>query len=333
MNRPHLRKIVFSALVGILICFILLIQIKPLEIFHGLRNIIPIFTAMYVLLNMTVYLLRTWRFRILIGNNAPICHLYPVVAVHTMFINLFPLGTGELTYPYLLKKRNITEGFGKGIPSLILARLFDFMVIGIFFVIAVLSLKDKSDEFIWFFIAVITFVCILVLLRLAAERKEDILSFLDSKREHSLWKKYSKFLDKIPRIAGEILAGFEVLKERHILLLTLTLTVCSRFVMYLGVFFLLKGIGLNLTFMEIVFLSSFYILLPLVPVNTIAGFGTTEALLVILIMGFGYSKETSVIASFQIHILQLSIAVLLGLVGFFHLWIQNRQSRSVSEVG
>ena len=272
-----------------------------------------------------MYLLRAWRFKILIGNSASIWHLYPVVSIHTMFVNLFPLGTGEFALPYLLKKRNITQGFAEGIPSLILARLFDFVVIGIFFIMALLSIKKSLSEYVWILSVIISFIFLLLLLKFAAVKKEYIFSFLDTKRKRFWLKKYPRFMDKVISILKDILIGFEVLKKRKILFLTLFSTVCCRLVMYFGVFFLLHGVGLNLTFFEIVFISSFYVLLPLVPVNAFGGFGTTEALLVFLIVGFGYARETAVIASFQIHLIQLIIAVILGLFGFLHLWIEKKK--------
>ena len=179
---------------------------------------------------------------------------------------------------------------------------------------------------------IICLILFFILLQVAVNKKENILSFIISKKKRPFGVKYSETGDKILKAVDDIFTGFEVLKNRHILLLSILMTVCSRLVMYFGVFFLLKGVGLNFTFWEIVFLSSFYILLPLLPINTFGGFGTTEALLVILIMSFGYSKEPALIASFQIHIIQLAIAVLLGLFGFFQLWLERRQSRLMTQI-
>jgi uncharacterized protein (TIRG00374 family) len=240
-------------------------------------------------------------------------------------VNLFPLGTGELVLPYLLKKRNITQGFSEGLPSLVLARLFDFIVIGFFFVIALLSIKKSINDYVWILSVIMSFILLLFLLKIAASKKEYIISFIDAKRERSWLKKYPRFMDKVVRNLNDVLIGFEVLKKRRILLLTLFSTVCCRLVMYFGVFFLLHGVGINLTFFEIVYISSFYVLLPLLPVNAFGGFGTTEALLVVLIVSFGYVREAAVIASFQIHIIQLIIAVILGLFGFLHLWIEKKK--------
>ena len=334
MNQRFLRKTIISTFVGIIICLILLVQINPLAIFNGLKNIVPLFIVMYALLSIAVYLLRAWRFKILIGNDAQIRNLFPIVAVHTMFINLFPLGTGELAYPYLLKKKNITQGLAEGIPSLVLARLFDFMVVGVFFIIALLWLKKNIYGSYGVWIVLMSFFLLLILFRFVMSRSEYILSFLNSVKEKAWLKKYSKVTDKILKITNDLLTGFEIIKKQHILYMTLFATVLCRLVMYLAVVFLLHSVGIDLTFWEIVFLSSFYILLPLVPVNTIGGFGTTEALLVVLLMSFGYEKETAVIASFQIHLIQLSIAILLGLFGSLHLWlVRKKQAVVISGLG
>jgi glycosyltransferase 2 family protein len=325
MKRRRIIYSFISAIIGIVICFLLLQQIDPLEIIHGLKSVVPLFIAMYAMLGVVVYLLRAWRFKILLGNSARIWQLYPVVSVHSMFVNLFPLGTGELVLPYLLKKRNITQGFAEGFPSLILARIFDFVVIGIFFIMATLSINKSLSEYVWILSVVMSLAFLLFLLKYAAGKKEFIFSFLEKKKERSWLKKYPRYVDKVLKILKDILTGFEALKKRNILFLTLFSTVCCRLISYLGVFFLLRGVGLNLTFFEIVFITSFYVLLPLVPVNAFGGFGTTEALLVVLIVSFGYVREAAVIASFQIHLIQLSLAVILGLFGFLHLWIAKKK--------
>ena len=51
-----------------------------------------------------------------------------------------------------------------------------------------------------------------------------------------------------------------------------------------------------------------------------------------MIMFFGYSKETSVIASFQIHILQLLIAVAIGLFALLDISIKNRNSKALVDI-
>jgi len=60
--------------------------------------------------------------------------LFKIVCVHNMMNNLLPARTGEVSYIYLINKvheRDISEG----IATLVVARVFDFIVIsGIFFV-------------------------------------------------------------------------------------------------------------------------------------------------------------------------------------------------------
>jgi len=154
-----------------------------MEIFYGFKNVLPLFIIIYAVLNIVVYLLRAWRFKILIGNKTRIGQLFSIVSIHTLFINLFPFGTGELDYPYLLKKGNITQGFAQGIPSLVLARVFDFFVVGIFFIISLVSMKVKINDPIWVFMIIIFLVLFLILLQVGVKKKENILSFLISKKE------------------------------------------------------------------------------------------------------------------------------------------------------
>ena len=71
--------------------------------------------------------------------------------------------------------------------------------------------------------------------------------------------------------------------------------------------------------------------LPLLPINTVAGLGITEAFLLAFFVGSGIDERTAAVASVHVHLLQLMIAGSLGLFGALHLeWLSRHETTGVA---
>ena len=90
------------------------------------------------------YLGRAYRFTILIDSqSANTKKLFSIVAVHNLLNHILPFRTGEATYIVLIKKYLNVE-VSTGIATLILARVFDFVAIGLFFLSSVIFFGTES---------------------------------------------------------------------------------------------------------------------------------------------------------------------------------------------
>ncbi len=77
--------------------------------------------------------------------------------------NLLPARTGELSYVYLLKtEQKITTG--EGLATLVIARIFDFIIISIFFLPLFLFIKNLTADFLIVIEIGILFLFLMVIL-------------------------------------------------------------------------------------------------------------------------------------------------------------------------
>jgi uncharacterized membrane protein YbhN (UPF0104 family) len=93
------------------------------------------------------------------------------------------------------------------------------------------------------------------------------------------------------------------------------LAIISRLASIVAVYCLIRAAHVSLPLATVVLLSSLYVFLPLLPVNTLAGLGISEGVLTLFFVGSGMEKHLATAAGVQIHLLQLLIAGFLGVIG------------------
>jgi uncharacterized membrane protein YbhN (UPF0104 family) len=115
---------------------------------------------------------------------------------------------------------------------------------------------------------------------------------------------------------------------RSLLMMGVLISLASRLTSIIATFFLISGVGILLSLPNVFLICSLYVFLPLLPINTLAGLGITEAFLFAFFMTRGIDRSVATAASVQIHLLQLFIAFVLGVIGAIYL--QYRQDETVS---
>jgi uncharacterized membrane protein YbhN (UPF0104 family) len=268
----------------------------------NINNVNLGYLFIYFGLAIAIYVLRAWRFQLLIGCNGSLSKLYGVVSVHTLMINLFPASTGEISYPLLLKHYGISARFMDGIPSIVAARFQDLIVNACLVIAAVMwvggfhVLFEMMEESV----TALTGISVITLAIGVAV-------------VYTLMRK-SNFVDWASKVLLEILTSVRK-TTRIIWVLGFALSIATRLASIVAVFYLILAVNVFLALPALILISSFYVFLPLLPVNTLAGLGISEGFLVMFFMGSGIEKDLATAASIQIHLLQLTVAALLGVVG------------------
>ncbi|MBI2963762.1 MAG: flippase-like domain-containing protein [Deltaproteobacteria bacterium] len=106
--RGRLRtgwRLLGSAAVSALLCFVLLRQIDPRELGRWLVRVDPQLFAVYVALSVAGLLARSYRYRMLIGRWVGFAPLVLVTAARNFLVDLLPARVGSLSYVYLLTRR------------------------------------------------------------------------------------------------------------------------------------------------------------------------------------------------------------------------------------
>jgi uncharacterized membrane protein YbhN (UPF0104 family) len=264
------------------------------------------YLATYVGLTMGTYYLRAWRFQILIGGRGIVSKLYGVVSVHTLMVNLLPLGSGELSYPVLLKRCGISACFVDGIPSIILARLQDLLISGVLLFVALGSVGRVIVVSEAFWGAIVKGIGVSLLLVAAALflcRKLAEKSVVPANVRRFM----VEFVRSVSNVGSAVwLASFFI-------------ALISRFTSIIATFYLIQAVGVFLSFPIVFLICSAYVFLPLLPLNTVAGLGITEAFLVMFFVASGIDRQSAAVASIHVHLLQLMIAATLGGIGALQL--------------
>lgn len=310
------KKAIFSIIISIALVWYLLAQIEVGAIIKTLKDVPPGLVLLGFAFYALSYLFRALRFKALLQKDISLGLLFNIVSVHTMWTNILPFRTGELSYLYLLKKRGGAGSYMTGVPSLILSRVFDLVAISILFLFSYIRVETIPKE-----LEVMGYVVISFILFLLA-----VFMFLIWKRERFLGRaKYYiirlkldrvKFVERLLGKGRDVLEGFKTVKSIKAVYLTAIYSLLVWSSIYVSNFILWKAVGVNLQIWRTLFINTFFVLAGLFPFHGWAGFGTMEGVWTLTIIRFGIPKEVAIVTGFQLHIISLCFATVLGMAGY-----------------
>lgn len=310
-----IKRFIFSIIIAIVILGYLFYK-SDIRI---LPNIIKQISLKGILLAFCVYFLsiisKTVRFYILLDKKIEFSDMFGITCIHNMFNNILPARTGELSYIFFIRKyKNIT--LGKNIFSLFIARFFDILVILLFFLFAIIFIKnlpDKMDTIVPY-VSVIFAICLLIFISILLFNSA-YMKFVDFISKMWIFRK-SKLIKPVIKNIKEILSNFSLLKKENFFIKIILLTILVWLFQYLFYFFLINDLGVSLSFEEIVIGLIFLIAITVLPIQGIIGFGTTEAAITSALMLFGIPYNEAFAVSLLTHVINIIFFLLFGLIGY-----------------
>jgi len=307
-------KLVSALILTAALIWILSAQVNLVNII-GLLKAVPlhILAAAFVLYILG-HLGRTVRFYRLLGWKNSFHDLFSIVCLHNLFINTLPARTGEFSYLYLTKKRDVP--LAKSGSMLIIARILDLISIALILLLAVLF-AENLPAFITKFSHLVTALLLACLLLLFS------LSYFGSEFINALDKIFSFFgLGKSKAVklllekGNEAAESFKVLKSRKAFSEHLFYSLFIWGVRFVLFWLITIGLGIEVG----IWIGIIGITLPLLstflPIQGLGGFGTLEGAWTISFMSLGISKEAAILSGFGFHIVFLMFAVITGVYGF-----------------
>ena len=321
LNKKRLQKIARIALptgLAVVISFFLLKEIDLREIPETLSRI-PIKA---VLIGFSCYCLlvlaKTLRFRTLLGLDSGVHTISPILALHTFWGNFLPMRTGDISYVYLMQRRQNVDAT-QGIASLMVASLIDLvLLIGLMVATATLLLSKLSGKLSWTVLyltplVIGTGLIVLMILACAAPSFCNNLAQRCVKPLQRLEKpSLTWVINKFISILNEITTfrfNLRFLKVWGYSLLCLII----RFGFQC---YLVTEMGVDIPLIEVLFALAFTNGFNLLPIQTVGNFGTTEFPFAWLLNYFGTSIETATVTGFSLHLLILFYCLPLGAYGF-----------------
>ncbi len=326
--------VLVSVLVAVVIVFLLLrlTDVSPSLLLKTLRGVSPVALALGLVLHMFTYLLRSFRFRLLIHSARPSTgSLFRIVTVHNLMNHILPFRAGELSFVYLARSLHrvpVAEGFG----TLVICRIMDLMAFALFYPVAIILLYLRGFAFpsyVWIVLWAVVplFFVLAAVLVVLALRGQALVRFarrLVGTGTASGRPLAGRVLDKLEEAAS----SFEHLGTRKVYVGAFLLSLAILGVIYLVVYILLAGMGYPMQMLLVIFCSTLASLGLLLPLYSFGGFGTLEAGWTVGCVMAGFSKEMGMASGLSFHIIVLGYVSLMGLYGLARIgragWAWNR---------
>ena len=315
MKRETIAKI-SAVVVTVVLVAILLSQISIGDVAKTLTSIEPIYLIIGFVLYLFTYIFRALRFQILLGNKISFKDLFTIVCVHNMANNILPARTGEISYVYLSKKlHNIPVG--KGIASLMVARVFDFISISLLFFVSAMYagfLSPMIDTVIW---VIGGFVLLIVLILVNFVYFGE--HFMNKVRKiiNIVGVGHFGVIQYLLRKGDETMQSFEVVKSKQVIVWVWIVSTLVWVSLYLANYVLINAVGINISIWGAIFVSTFPIFTMILPIPALGGFGTMEGGWTIGFVAIGISKEIAIASGFGLHIIGFVYFLILGGCGFY----------------
>lgn len=207
---------------------------------------------------------------------------------------IFPMRFGEVVRAYIVgKKHNVSKS--SSLATIVLERIMDGVGVLILLVLSVPFLPVFPP---WvkraIFMASILFVSVIVTLSILIIKKH----FIDIFRKIPFIKYELKemFIHKIKKF----IIGFEVIKDIKNFLMVIIISICVWICETVNIYFLVKIVGIELSFFAIVFILFVTIIGVMIPAAP-GSLGTFEAAFVVGMVFFGIPKETAFAAALITH--------------------------------
>lgn len=333
------KKILLSALLAVLFILLLvkILQIDPGRIRRilgaAMRNASLVSLVIGFALHFLVYILKALRFRMILGpGRLRWSHWVDLVTLHNFANFILPFRTGELAYVYLItRKENVP--IGESVGSLLIARIFDLLCLALLFPVCLgalfwLGMPYSHQRMLLFILGLAGFSSIIALLLGLTLRGETLVGVL-KRIVVRLGLGGSHFADTLLDKMKEVVDTFGRIRSRRLYGSLFGISLAILFFLYLIGYILLHGLGVSMSYLQVVFCLTLMFLSNSLPINSLAGIGTMQGLFILgcEIIGLdpempyliGLTDSSNLDIEFSIglavHFIIISYVVLLGLYG------------------
>ena len=315
----QVAKIGLPTVLAVIITYFLLKEIDIQQIPQTLSRL----SIQALFIGFTCYCLlvlaKAARFQALLNLDSKLHQILPILALHTFWGNILPMRTGDVSYVYLMQRRQKVDAT-QGIASLLVASLIDLiLLIGLVIVTAWCLRVELRSTFtgtvlyLGPFLIGIGLIAVIVFVALAPN---VCMRFADRCASPLLRL-------EIRPVSWGVTKGLQVLQEltafrsNRRFLEVWTYSLMCLVIRFGFQCYLVVEMGVDVPITQVLFALVFTNVFNLLPVQTIGNFGTTEFPFVWLLKHFGTSIEVATVTGFSLHLLILLYCLPLGLYGFF----------------
>lgn len=308
-------KYLLSFLVSIIIVFILVRDVRVVEIGHRLREMNFSYGFLMVFFYFLMLIGRTYRYLLFFRKDIRFQRMFSIVNLYNCVNEFLPFRSGELSYLYLMRKEGIEAG--RNVASLILVRFFDFLSVVLFAFVALGILLSSGvtmfgiERYVWilpllFLGGCLVFSVFILYFQKIIDIAVRILNRLPFISPWARW--FGAKTDEVIRV-------LRIVWTKKFLWQMISRSLFIWIAMTLAFFFLFRSLGVPLRLVEMFFLIAFPALAMVLPVQGAANVGTFEAAMTVGFLTLGMDKQVAIPAGFAAHSIILLLAIGVGLVG------------------
>jgi len=299
---------------ALLIIVLLLSKANPLLIWQLIKQAAPRWLFVGIGYYLLTNVLRAYRMAELLqrpGLFSPLAFLPEMFAL-SVLNNALPARSGELSLPYFLHRRHRVS-VGAGATALLMARIFDFMAVGLLYVIFAFLELDHLLPGAKKSVLIVAVLLAIVLLPLLAAPWVGKTMLHTSERllAKAHWDESEK-AQKLLRIAEDAVITLADMKTARTYLLTFFWTLLA----WLGTFAwfsaFMRAMGFDFRYPLMVVGATFAILAKAIPFVTVGGFGAYEAGWALGFHAAGLNSTQAIATGFAVNIFTLAISLLCG---------------------
>jgi uncharacterized protein (TIRG00374 family) len=240
---------------------------------------------------------------------------------------VLPSKLGELSYPYFLNKRSgmsLTEG----LASLIASRVYDFFIVLIIFLFAIIGFQDILQ--INLPLTILLFILLILAILFAFSHMSAFLVWISSLvGKMSGWAKFknNKTLHWVQRKINDMAEDFYAIKARKTHFSVSLVSLGAWIMIFYAFYAFLRGFGVDVSLSKVVFGSMIAVIANALPISGLGNWGTLEAGWAAGFLMVGLSKEEAIATGFGVHILIFLLCGIMALIGwvFFNLSGQRQK--------
>ncbi len=311
---------------------------------HALGAASPWLIGLSVLVNLVGYLIRAWRWRVLMAPVKKGIGMYNLTS--TMFIGfmisfLVPFRIGEVARPVLLARREKVSTTAT-LATVALERLFDVMTVMSLLLVFVLTTRgsalvasrggagEAGQASVYLRRAVVATgglvavaLPLVLLLVLFPRRVTDLLHRLHGRRRGAA--------ARLTETVEKLIAGLGVMRHRKHLTQSIALSFLMWLVIDASVLLGVRAFGLPLRFTDM-----FLLIVPLglgIVMPTPGGVGPYEFLCQVSLTGFwGVAQASAGAAAITLHAVTLLPTIVLGLLFMWHGGVRPAEVRKMAHI-
>ena len=322
MNREQLQRVTKIGLptaLAVIITYFLLKEIDIQQIPQTLSRL----SIKALFIGFTCYCLlvlaKAARFRALLNLDSSVHQLFPILALHTFWGNILPMRTGDVSYVYLMQRRQKVDAT-QGVASLLVASLIDLILLVGLVVAAGWLLRAElrntfSGTVLYFMPLLIGGGLISVIIFVSAA--PNVCMRLANRCANPLLRLKNRPVSWIVNKGVQVLQELTAFRSNRRFLEVWVYSVVCLLIRFGFQCYLVIEMGIDVPIPQVLFALAFTNVFNLLPVQTFLNFGTTEFPFVWLLTHFGTSVSVATVTGFSLHILILLYCLPLGLYGFF----------------